>query len=669
MKQAYPLLDRINSIADLKALAVEDLPQLCDELRHFLISSISQSSGHFASNLGTVELTVALHYVYSSPEDKILWDVGHQAYAHKVLTGRKDQLHTIRQYQGVHPFPFRAESEHDILSVGHSSTSISAAVGISLANRLQGLQQDVVPIIGDGAMTAGMAFEALNHAGDLKIPLTIVFNDNNMSISENIGALNRHTSKIFNSELYQTFREKSKDILPQALKGLLKSGESAFKQFLSSDICNLYRGLGIEYLGPFDGHNVVELVKEFKRLKHNGKLQIVHVLTTKGKGYLPAEQDPIKYHAVGKFTPDYTQIVKNVKTAPQAVVTTYTNQETNKETVKENKPLTYSEVFGNWLVEHAQDPQLVAITPAMTEGSGMAKFKALAPQKLYDVAIAEQHAVTLATGLAIGNMHPVVAIYSTFLQRAYDQVIHDVALDNLPVLFAIDRAGIVGEDGQTHQGAFDLSYLRCIPNMVIACASSKQSLTQLLEFGYNYNGTYAVRYPRGQAWDLEHVDPTLRSTLEQDIVLGKGIKVVEANPDLYRNFTQEHNLTNSSKGIVILSFGTMLQRAISLAQQIGATVYDMRFVKPLDLEIIDQLSAYDLVVTLEENAISGGAGTAVLEAMQVANIQVPSLNLGISDNFVVPINTHLIEEVMAWTPEQIKQQIITKLQACASSTK
>ncbi|RIY32554.1 1-deoxy-D-xylulose-5-phosphate synthase [Psittacicella hinzii] len=638
MRINYPLLDKINNLDDLKALEIKQLPQLCDELRDFLIYSISNSSGHFSSNLGTVELTVALHYVYDSPNDKIIWDVGHQAYAHKVLTGRKDQIGTIRQFNGIHPFPFRSESEHDILTVGHSSTSLSVATGISIANKQRGVKADVIPVIGDGALTAGMAFEALNHLGDIKVPMTIILNDNNMSISPNRGALNRHSEKIFNSSFYQSLREKSKDILPDIapLKNLLKSTESAVKNLFQPEIANLYRTMGIDYIGPVDGHDVIELVNLFNKLKSNGKLQLVHVLTTKGKGYLPAEQEPTKYHGVGKFTPNASeqkQISKN---------------------------LTYSQVFGNWLIKHVQDPQLISITPAMIEGSGMQEFYKLAPEKVLDVAIAEQHAVSLATGLAIGGYKPVVAIYSTFLQRAYDQVIHDVAIDNHPVLFAIDRAGIVGEDGQTHQGAFDISYLRCIPNLVVTTPSSAQELEALLEFGYTYNGPFAVRYPRGKAISLD-LPPVA-------VELGKAVKVRDRDLSKTVSFCQSKSLSSSlvqSKGIVFLNFGNMLAKSLELADSMGACVYDMRFVKPLDLSVIKSLTEYGLVVTFEENAQKGGAASAVFEEMLALNIFVPTLSIGIEDKFIQPIDTHLIEEKMGWDKNSLEEKIINKISTLA----
>ncbi|RIY32416.1 1-deoxy-D-xylulose-5-phosphate synthase [Psittacicella melopsittaci] len=640
MKRTYPLLDKINTVSDLKALDESRLPQLCNELRDFLIYSISNSSGHFASNLGTIELTVALHYVYDSPNDKIIWDVGHQAYAHKVLTGRKEKIGTIRQYQGIHPFPFIKESEHDILTVGHSSTSLSVATGISIANQARGINSDVIPVIGDGAMTAGMAFEALNHVGDIKAPLTIILNDNNMSISPNKGALNRQTEKLFQSEIYQQIRAKSKDLLPDIgpLKSILKSTESAFKSLLSPEIANLYRTLGIDYIGPVDGHDVRGLVHLFKRLKGNGKLQLVHVLTTKGKGYLPAEAEPTKYHGVSKFTP----------------------QEEQKATPPSASAPSYSQIFGNWLVKHAQDPHLIAITPAMIEGSGMQEFNKVAPEKLIDVAIAEQHAVTLATGLAIGGLKPVVAIYSTFFQRAYDQLIHDVAIDNHPVLFAIDRAGIVGEDGQTHQGAFDISYLRCIPNLVVTTASSGENLQALLEFGYTYNGPFAVRYPRGKASQIaEQSQYTSKELLETPISLGKGVQLMQTNAQKLAQFNHEHQL-NLSKGIAILNFGNMLTKALAIGEQIGASVFDMRFVKPLDLEIIKQLENYSLVVVLEENAEQGGAASAVFESMMNLNVLVPSLAIGIQDEFIPPINTNIIDQIMQWDKEQLIARIIAK---------
>lgn len=666
MLKNYPLLDKITDVRDLKALDVNQLPQLCTELRDFLIYSISKSSGHFASNLGTVELTVSLHYVYSSPEDKIIWDVGHQAYPHKVLTGRKNSIETIRHYQGLHPFPFIAESKHDILTVGHSSTSISAAVGISIANQRQGKVVDVIPVIGDGAITAGMAFEALNHVGDIKVPLTIVLNDNNMSISPNKGALNRHTDKIFNSQLYQSLREKSKEFLPNVpfVKNLLKQTESTVKNLLAPELAQLYTTFGIEYIGPVDGHNVIELVKLFQRLKHNQKLQLVHVLTTKGKGYKPAEQEPTKYHGVSKFDP-----VADLNKLQQMQSVIVSEQE-QKEIVPPK--LTYSQVFGNWLCEHIHDDKFAVITPAMIEGSGITEFNKIAPQKCYDVAIAEQHAVTLATGLAIGGMKPVVAIYSTFLQRAYDQLIHDVAIDNHPVLFAIDRAGIVGEDGQTHQGAFDLSYLRAIPNVVIAAPSSAQTLTAMLNYGYAYQGAFAVRYPRGKAINndeliskatslTEQQQTKVKAALETPIALASGVKLFDADFVKSLQALAVNSTDVTIKPLVILSTGTMLQRIINVAAQIGAALYDLRFIKPLDPKIIRELDAASLVVILEENSVVGGAASAVREALADANILVPTLALGISDSFVPPIDTVLIDQVLGWEPEQLKERILTKL--------
>lgn len=720
MNKTYPLLDQINEVSDLKQLTLDQLPQLCQELREFLIYSISKSSGHFASNLGTIELTVALHYVYDSPSDKLLWDVGHQAYAHKVLTGRKEQIHTIRKYQGIHPFPWRKESEHDILSVGHSSTSISVACGLSLAQQSTGDLGDIIPIIGDGAMTAGMVFEALNHAGGGKLPMTIVFNDNNMSISPNQGAMNQHTDKIFNTEFYQAFRSKSKEVLPAPLRKLLKSTETTFKQLLSPSVANLFNALGVEYIGPIDGHNVKDLVRLFTRIKHNHKLQLVHIYTTKGKGYLPAEQDPVKFHGVGSFDPE-TEAQKvqanssstNTKTTTASKVSSAFNtatsitstvvdstagtadtacvpEATDTATVPSEKPRSYSQVFGDWLISHKDDAQLITLTPAMGAGSGMSDFQKLAPSKFVDVAIAEQHCVTVATGLAIGGMKPVVAIYSTFLQRAYDQVIHDVALDNHNVLFAIDRAGIVGEDGQTHQGAFDLSYLRCIPNLVLTTPSSKYSLEQLLEYGYQYQGTFAVRYPRGNSITitqlLQELQQSLATTsmeahvrvqvcqevqrqLVAPVVLGQAVQVLQKNLQQYQHYLQSLALampSKFSKGIAIVSFGTMLKRAIKLAAITGASLYDMRFVKPLDTQVIATLGSYDLVVIMEENTCTGGAGAAVYEAMAAQDVFVPSLHIGIADRFIEPIDTSRIDQILGWDDASLQASLVHRLQQLAT---
>ena len=475
--QNYPLLSLINSPEDLRLLPKEQLTQVCKELREYLLESVSQSSGHLASGLGTVELTVALHYVFKTPFDQLIWDVGHQAYPHKILTGRRDQMPTIRQKGGLHPFPWRDESEFDVLSVGHSSTSISAGLGIAIAAERENAGRKTVCVIGDGAITAGMAFEALNHAGSLHTDMLVILNDNEMSISENVGALNNHLARLLSGSFYSSIREGGKKILSGVppIKEFVKKTEEHVKGLVSPG-GTMFEELGFNYIGPIDGHNVEELINTLQNMSSLKGPQFLHIVTKKGKGYIPAEKDPIGFHGVPKFN------------------------HLSGELPKSNATPTYSKIFGDWLCEMAeQDPKLIGITPAMREGSGMVEFSQRFPQQYFDVAIAEQHAVTFAAGLAIGGYKPVVAIYSTFLQRAYDQLIHDVAIQNLPVLFAIDRAGIVGADGQTHQGAFDLSFMRCIPNLIIMAPSDENECRQMLYTGYHCGKPAAVRYPRGNA--------------------------------------------------------------------------------------------------------------------------------------------------------------------------
>lgn len=583
----YPLLMRINSPTDLKQFPTERLSQICNELRHYLLNSVSRSSGHLASGLGVVELTTALHYVYDTPYDHLIWDVGHQAYPHKILTGRRDVMLTIRQHNGLHPFPCREESNYDVLSTGHSSTSISAGLGLAMAEKQLGGHKKVACVIGDGAITAGMAFEAMNHIGHVKPDILIILNDNDMSISENVGALNQHLARILSSRTYASLRESGKKVLANIppIKELLKKTEEHIKGMVTPG--TFFEELGFNYIGPIDGHDIDGLVEILGKLRHLKGPQFLHVITKKGKGYAPAEANPILWHGVPKFDP-------SCGTLPT-------------QTTGQN----YSDIFGDWLCESAkQDNRLVAITPAMREGSGMTAFAKQYPDQFIDVAIAEQHAVTLAAGLAIGGLKPVVAIYSTFLQRAYDQLIHDVAIPNLPVLFAIDRAGIVGSDGQTHQGAFDLSYLRCIPNMVIMAPSDENECRQMLNTGYHYQGPAAVRYPRGCG---------IGATLTKLTCYPIGKAVIK----LHGTHT------------AILNFGSLLPEALEAGLAINATVVDMRFVKPLDTETLQQLAiTHDLIVTLEENALAGGAGSAVQECTNQLNLDCKLVNLGLPDYFI-----------------------------------
>lgn len=585
----YPTLALAENPDELRSLPKESLPKLCDELRQYLLDSVSRSSGHFASGLGTVELTVALHYVYQTPFDHLVWDVGHQAYPHKILTGRRDKISTIRQKNGLHPFPWRAESEYDVLSVGHSSTSISAGLGMAVAAAREGKNRRTVCVIGDGAITAGMAFEAMNHAGDIDPDMLVVLNDNEMSISENVGALNNHLAQLLSGKLYSTLREGGKKVLSglPPIKELVKRTEEHLKGMVVPG--TLFEELGFNYIGPVDGHDVQGLVATLKNMRDLKGPQLLHIMTKKGRGYAPAEKDPISFHAVPKFDPASGTLPKSAGGLP-----------------------TYSKIFGDWLCETAaMDSSLMAITPAMREGSGMVQFSRDYPQQYFDVAIAEQHAVTFAAGLAIGGYKPVVAIYSTFLQRAYDQLIHDVAIQNLPVMFAIDRGGIVGADGQTHQGAFDLSFMRCIPTMVIMTPSDENECRQMLYTGYHYNeGPSAVRYPRGTGTGAP-LEPL------SALPIGKGV------------------IRREGEKLAILNFGTLLPEAAQVAEALNATLVDMRFVKPLDEQLMLELAAsHDALVTLEENAIMGGAGSGVNELLMAKRRAIPVLNIGLPDSFI-----------------------------------
>ncbi|NVJ49707.1 MAG: 1-deoxy-D-xylulose-5-phosphate synthase [Gammaproteobacteria bacterium] len=607
----YPLLAAINSPEDLRRLAPEALPQVAAELRQYLIDTISRCGGHFAAGLGTVELTVALHYLFDTPRDRIVWDVGHQAYPHKVLTGRRDQLQTIRQTDGLHPFPVRSESEFDTFGVGHSSTSISAALGMAIAAKQKGDDRQAIAVIGDGAMTAGMAFEAMNHAADVDANLLVILNDNDMSISENVGGLNNYLAKILSGKFYSSIKDGGKKVLQnmpvisewahrveEHMKGMMLPG-------------TLFEELGFNYIGPIDGHNLAALTDTLRNMKALKGPQFLHIVTKKGKGYQPAENDPIAYHGVPIFDPKTTQL-------PAA-----------------KKKVTYSNIFGEFLCDLAEkDPRVMGITPAMREGSDLIEFSKRFRDRYFDVGIAEQHAVTLAAGMACEGMKPVVAIYSSFLQRAYDQLIHDVALQDLDVLFAIDRGGLVGGDGATHHGAYDLSYLRCIPNMVIMAAADENECRQMLYTGYQHEGTAAVRYPRGT---------------------GPGI-----SPD--RTMTQltigESRTIRSGQKVAILSFGALLEEAKAAAEILDATVVDMRFIKPLDTAVIDSVSAqHSLIVTLEENALSGGAGSAVNEYLASRLESPPVLNLGIPDRFIEHGDPRDLLERCGLTASKIVQRV------------
>ncbi|MGF1644123.1 MAG: 1-deoxy-D-xylulose-5-phosphate synthase [Thiotrichales bacterium] len=581
------LLNKIDSPHDLRRLPEHALPQLARELRVFLLDSVSRTGGHLASGLGVVELTLALHYVFDTPNDRLVWDVGHQCYPHKILTGRRAAMDSIRQSGGIAGFPKRAESEYDTFGVGHSSTSISAALGMTIAARHLGTAHKAVAIIGDGAMTAGMAFEALNHAGATKEDLLVVLNDNDMSISPNVGGLSNYMARVLSSRLYATVREEGKRFL-QAVPGVqafARRAEEHVKGMLIPG--TLFEELGFNYIGPIDGHDLQELVRTLRNIRQLPGPRLLHVVTRKGKGYSLAEQEPVRYHGVGKFDPQ------------------------NGLGGEKSGALTYTEVFSRWICDQAaSDPRLIGITPAMREGSGLVAFSERFPDRYIDVAIAEQHAVTLAAGLACDGMKPVVAIYSTFLQRAYDQLIHDVALQNLPVLFAIDRAGLVGPDGPTHAGSFDLPYLRCIPNLVIMAPSDERECRRMLCTGFQLNQPAAVRYPRGTGVGA---NPGTDFT---PLALGKGV------------------VARSGREIALLVFGAPLPAALEAAARIDATVANMRFVKPLDADLLRELAlSHAALVTLEDGAVIGGAGSGVNDWLAAAGIPTPVLNLGLPDRF------------------------------------
>ncbi len=586
-----PLLDGINNPHDVRTLERAQLPQLSRELREFIIESVASTGGHFSSNLGTVELTVALHYVFNTPEDRLVWDVGHQTYAHKILTGRRSGMAKLRQRGGVAGFPRREESEYDTFGVAHSSTSISAALGMAVAAQREGKDRKAVAIIGDGAMSAGMAFEALNNAGAMDANLLVILNDNDMSISPPVGALNNHLAKLMSGQFYNTLRVGSDRLLrgvPQ-IHEFAKRAEEHVKGMVTPG--TLFEEFGFNYIGPIDGHDVDLLVTTLSNIKKLAGPQFLHVVTRKGKGYKPAEDDPILYHGPGKFDPKVGIVAKPAS--------------------QPAKP-TYSQIFGDWLCDMAkQDSRVIGITPAMREGSGMVRFSQEYPDRYFDVGIAEQHCVTFAAGLACEGLKPVVAIYSTFLQRAYDQVIHDVVLQNLPVVFAIDRAGLVGADGPTHAGSFDISFLRCLPNTVVMTPSDENETRQMLFTAMQIDGPSAVRYPRGSGPGVA-IEATMRA-----LPVGKG------------------EIRREGKKIALLAFGTLLQPALQAADELNATVANMRFVKPLDEELVARLArTHDLIVTIEDNTIQGGAGSAVLECLEAHSIKTDTLLLGLPDRFI-----------------------------------
>lgn len=595
-----PLLNTINYPEQLRLLERRELTQLAQELRLFLVDSVAKTGGHLASNLGVVELTIALHYVFNTPDDKLVWDVGHQTYPHKILTGRREDMQNLRKPQGIAGFPRRNESVYDTFGTGHSSTSISAALGMAVAAQQAGSERRSVAIIGDGAMTAGMAFEALNNAGNMDANLLVVLNDNDMSISNNVGALNNYLAKLLSSRFYGTVRKSGKKVL-SALPPMMefaKRAEEHVKGMVTPG--TLFEEFGFNYIGPIDGHDLDALIDTLHNIKQLSGPQFLHIVTQKGKGFEPAEENPNKFHGVGKFDPFNGNAI-SAKTAKS-----------------------YTEVFGDWLVDMATaDQRLIGITPAMCDGSGLNAFASQFPERYYDVGIAEQHALTFAAGMACDGLKPVVAIYSTFLQRAYDQLIHDIALQNLPVLLAIDRAGLVGADGPTHAGSFDLTFMRCIPNIVIMTPSDENECRQMLTTGFLYDGVAAVRYPRGSGTGA------LVNTDLKPIEIGKG------------------SIERQGEKVAILAFGSMLAPALEAAEAVNATVANMRFVKPIDHALIAQIaSTHTTIITIEENCVMGGAGSAVMESLQAIQLNLPhpvkTLSLGLPDQFI----EHGVHETM-----------------------
>ena len=585
----YPRLSRIESPADLRRFPEAELDDIARELRAYLIESVATSGGHFGANLGVIELTVALHYLYNTPDDRLVWDVGHQCYPHKILTGRRDRITSIKKKDGVAPFPKRDESEYDTFGVGHSSTSISAALGMAIAAQGKNDPRKIVAVIGDGAMTAGMAFEALNHGGDVNPDMLVILNDNQMSISENVGAMTKMLARLMASRTLNRIRESGKKMMKRDgfwWRFVKRWEEHAKGMFVPS---TLFEEFGFHYTGPIDGHDIPLLVSTIRMLRELKGPQLLHVITTKGKGYAPAEREQIEYHAVGPFDPE-AGLVKKASAA---------------------KP-TYTEIFGDWLCDMARvDPRLYGITPAMREGSGLVRFSKEFPSRYFDVSIAEQHAVTLAAGMACEDVKPVVAIYSTFLQRAYDQLIHDVALQDLDVLFAIDRAGLVGPDGATHAGSFDLSYLRCIPNMIVMTPADEDECRKMLTTGFLHHGAAAVRYPRGG---------------------GSGVAV---SKELAALPIGKAEVRRRGHGIALLAFGAMVAPSTKVAEALDASLVNMRFVKPLDAALVLELAqSHEALVTIEDNAIAGGAGSGVAELLAAQGVSVPMLHLGLSDRFL-----------------------------------
>lgn len=595
------ILNTIDSPTQLRELDRKALKALSEELRAFLIESVAKTGGHLASNLGVVELTIALHYVFNTPDDKLVWDVGHQTYPHKILTGRRDAMQSLRKPQGIAGFPRRSESEYDTFGAGHSSTSISAALGMAVAAKHAGLERRAVAIIGDGAMTAGMAFEALNNAGDMDANLLVVLNDNDMSISNNVGALNNYLAKLLSSRFYGTVKESGKKVLsalPQPMMEFAKRAEEHVKGMVMPG--TLFEEFGFNYIGPIDGHDIDALIDTLNNVKALSGPQFLHVVTQKGKGFEPAEDNPNKFHGVGVFDPF------------------------NGATLASASCKTYTQIFSDWLCDMAAlDNRLIGITPAMCDGSGLNAFASQYPTRYFDVGIAEQHALTFAAGMACDGLKPVVAIYSTFLQRAYDQLIHDIAIQNLPVLLAIDRAGLVGADGPTHAGSFDLSFLRCLPNMVIMAPSDENECRKMLYTGFMHNGPAAVRYPRGSG-----IGAVVEAKM-QAITIGQALVKRES--------------TATKNKIAILSFGSLLQPSLKAGETLNATVVDMRFVKPIDVALLEKLiTNHTLIVTVEENALMGGAGSAVLEALQALKSTIQTLCLGLPDRFI----EHGVHETM-----------------------
>ena len=615
-RPATPLLDQVDSPFQLRSFSEDQLLQLADELRAFILYSVGKSGGHFGAGLGVVELTIALHQVFDTPHDRLIWDVGHQTYPHKILTGRREQMTQMRQKDGPSGFPKRSESEYDSFGVGHSSTSISAALGMAMASNQLGIERKTVAVIGDGAMTAGMAFEAINHAAHVDNDLLVVLNDNQMSISHNVGGLSTYFSKLWASKFYNQLRESGKKALksmPQTAS-FIKLTEEYMKGIVSP--ATIFEELGFNYIGPIDGHDLPLLIQTLNNLKDIKGPVLMHTITHKGKGFAPAEDDPVGYHALTKIEP---------------------KPEING-SAKPKKPK-YQQVFGDWLCDMAErDSKLIGITPAMCEGSGMVEFSERFPERFEDVAIAEQHAVTVAAGMACEGLKPVVAIYSTFLQRGYDQLIHDVALQDLDVLFALDRAGLVGEDGATHAGAYDLSYLRCIPNMLIMAPSDENETRQLLYTGYMLNGPAAVRYPRGTGPGAV-IDKTMTA-----LPIGKGVS------------------KRTGSKVAILNFGTLLESALQAAEALDATVVDMRFVKPLDQQmILDLANSHQLLVTLEENSIAGGAGSAVIELLAEHEVVMPILQLGLPDKFIDHASHQQQLSLAGLDAQQIQERIQQRL--------